>query len=792
MNCDELKTYIQQHPRVWHDWLYRCRQFGRALLLESDLRGLWLGMGSDLRPGERALGTWINLLQEAVVLDGACHFAARHGVAAWQHYYAHVEHLEVDVESVGEFLAVKEALVGQTKDAVLEVDFAPFNRGFPRMTEVRSIGQGVLFLNRQLAGRLIARPEILEQKLLRFLSVHALEGKPLLVYGGFADAAALRRALQQASARLEALEEQAPWEVCAPLFHPLGLAPGWGDTAGRCLDTLGLLLDVLEAPSAEALEAFLARIPMISRLLILSPHGYFGQENVLGRPDTGGQVVYILDQVRALEKEMRERLQSQGVDVCPKIVVATRLIPEADGTRCDQALEKIWGTGNSYILRVPFRSANGDIVPQWISRFEIWPYLESYAAEVKREATANLGGLPDLIVGNYSDGNLVASLLSRELKVTQCNIAHALEKTKYLYSDLYWKDMDERYHFACQYTADLISMNSADFIITSTYQEIAGTREVIGQYESYGAYSLPGLYRVTHGIDVYDPKFNIVSPGADAEVYFPYGEASRRLPHLQEEIKHLLEDEISAHPLRGGPLDMGRPIIFTLARLDRIKNLAGLAEWYGSHPRLREQAQLLIVGGHIDAARSSDAEEQGEIGRMHEIFDRHGLDRCARWIGGRLDKHLTGELYRTIADGRGVFVQPALFEAFGLTVIEAMASGLPVFATRYGGPLEIIRPGESGFHIDPNDGVSSAAQISEFLQRCEHDPGVWQAISQGAIARVRSRYTWQRYAERMMTLARIYGFWKFVNNLEREETQRYLDMFYHLLYRPLAQAVPAP
>jgi sucrose synthase len=42
----------------------------------------------------------------------------------------------------------------------------------------------------------------------------------------------------------------------------------------------------------------------------------------------------------------------------------------------------------------------------------------------------------------------------------------------------------------------------------------------------------------------------------------------------------------------------------------------------------------------------------------------------------------------------------------------------------------------------------------------------------------------------MMTLARIYGFWKFVNNLEREETQRYLDMFHHLMFRPLAQAVP--
>ena len=37
-----------------------------------------------------------------------------------------------------------------------------------------------------------------------------------------------------------------------------------------------------------------------------------------------------------------------------------------------------------------------------------------------------------------------------------------------------------------------------------------------------------------------------------------------------------------------------------------------------------------------------------------------------------------------------------------------------------------------------------------------------------------------------MTLSRIYGFWKFVSGLERQETLRYLDMFYHLQFRPLA------
>ena len=58
-----------------------------------------------------------------------------------------------------------------------------------------------------------------------------------------------------------------------------------------------------------------------------------------------------------------------------------------------------------------------------------------------------------------------------------------------------------------------------------------------------------------------------------------------------------------------------------------------------------------------------------------------------------------------------------------------------------------------------------------------------------ALAKVEARYTWRLYAQRMMTLSRIYGFWKFVSNLEREETVRYLHMFHYLQFRPLARAM---
>jgi sucrose synthase len=82
-------------------------------------------------------------------------------------------------------------------------------------------------------------------------------------------------------------------------------------------------LDLLEAPDPSTLEKFLGTIPMVFNVVILSPHGYFAQANVLGYPDTGGQVVYILDQVRAMENEMLLRIKQCGLDITPKILIVS-------------------------------------------------------------------------------------------------------------------------------------------------------------------------------------------------------------------------------------------------------------------------------------------------------------------------------------------------------------------------------------------------------------------------------------------------------------------------------------
>lgn len=715
--------------------------------------------------------------------------AVRPRPGVWEYIRVNVDALAVEELTPSQFLHVKEELVdGSTNgNFVLELDFEPFTASFPRPTLSKSIGNGVEFLNRHLSAKMFHDKESM-RPLLDFLRMHHYKGKTIMLNDRIQNLDSLQAVLRKAEEFLTTIPADTPYSEFDHKFQEIGLERGWGDNAERVMDMIQLLLDLLEAPDSCTLEKFLGRIPMVFNVVILTPHGYFAQANVLGYPDTGGQVVYILDQVRALEHEMLLRIKQQGLDIVPRILIVSRLLPDAVGTTCGQRLEKVFGTEHSHILRVPFRTEKG-IVRRWISRFEVWPYLETYTEDVANEIAGELQAKPDLIIGNYSDGNIVASLLAHKLGVTQCTIAHALEKTKYPNSDIYWKSFEEKYHFSCQFTADLIAMNHTDFIITSTFQEIAGNKDTVGQYESHMAFTLPGLYRVVHGIDVFDPKFNIVSPGADLSIYFNYTEEKKRLTALHPEIEELLFSETQNEEHICVLKDRKKPIIFSMARLDRVKNMTGLVEWYGKNKKLRELVNLVVVAGDR-RKESKDTEEKEEMKKMYGLIEEYNLNGQFRWISAQMNRVRNGELYRYIADTRGAFVQPAYYEAFGLTVVEAMTCGLPTFATCHGGPAEIIVHGKSGFHIDPYHGDKAADLLVDFFEKSTADPSYWENISKGGLQRIEEKYTWKIYSDRLLTLAGVYGFWKYVSNLDRREARRYLEMFYALKYKKLAESVP--
>lgn len=791
LNSDE-KTNLRQFASL-------IRSLDKRYLLRNEILTVFADYCQNYEKSEQFyrsshLSKLIYYIQEIIVDNESLCLIIRPRIAA-QEAYRLLEDLMVEPMSVQELLDLRDRYVGRfhpNEGDVLEVDFQPFYDYSPSIRDPKNIGKGVAFLNRFLSSKLFQDARQWQDALFNFLRLHQYNGHQLLINERIQTQQRLSDSVKQALDLVSARPADQPFETFRFELQNLGFEPGWGNTAKRVQDTLEILDQLIDSPDHQVLEAFISRIPMIFRIALVSPHGWFGQEGVLGRPDTGGQVVYILDQVKSLEKQLQEDIELAGLDVLnvhPKVIVLTRLIPNSDGTTCNQRLEKIYGTEDAWILRVPFREFNPNMTQNWISRFEIWPYLESFAIDAERELRAEFQGKPDLIIGNYSDGNLVAFLLARQLQVTQCIIAHALEKSKYLFSNLYWQDLEDKYHFSLQFTADLIAMNAANFVISSTYQEIVGTPDSVGQYESYKSFTMPELYHVVSGIELFSPKFNVVPPGVNENVYFPYTRNQERLLTERDRLEELLftlEDPIQ---VCGELDDPDKRPLFSMARLDRIKNLTGLAECFGKSKELQEHCNLILIAGKLRTEESTDHEEISEIQKLYQVIDEYDLHGKIRWLGVRLSKTDSGEVYRVIADRHGIFVQPALFEAFGLTILESMVTGLPTFATRFGGPLEIIQDKFNGFYINPTHHEEMAQVILDFVTKCDQNPNHWYEISQRAVDRVYSTYTWKIHTTRLLSLAKIYGFWNYTSKENRADMLRYIESLFYLLYRPRAKAL---
>ncbi|XP_061356181.1 sucrose synthase 5-like [Gastrolobium bilobum] len=742
---------------------------------------------------EGNLGFILSSTQEAVVDPPYVAFAVRPNPGVWEFVRVSSEDLSVEGITSTDYLKFKERVYDEkwaNNENAFEADFGAFDFPIPKLTLSSSIGNGLHFVSKFLTSRFSGNLTKTQPIVDYLLSLNH-QGESLMINNTLSTARKLQLALIMADVYLSAIPIDTPYQDFELSLKEWGFERGWGDTAGRVNETMETLSEILQAPDPVNMEKFFSRVPTIFNVVIFSIHGYFGQANVLGLPDTGGQVVYILDQVRALEAELLLRIKQQGLNVKPQILVVTRLIPDAQGTKCNQELEPIIDTKHSNILRVPFQTEKG-ILRQWVSRFDIYPYLERFTQDATAKILNLMEGKPDLIIGNYTDGNLAASLMARKLGITQGTIAHALEKTKYEDSDVKWKELDPKYHFSCQFMADTIAMNASDFIITSTYQEIAGSKDRPGQYESHATFTLPGLCRVVSGTNVFDPKFNIAAPGADQCVYFPYTEKGKRLTQFHPAIEDLLYSKLDNNEHIGYLENRRKPIIFSMARIDVVKNLTGLVEWYGKNLRLRNLVNLVIVGGFFDPLKSKDREEMAEIRKMHGLIEKYKLKGQFRWIAAQTDRHRNGELYRFIADTKGAFVQPALYEAFGLTVIEAMNCGLPTFATNQGGPAEIIVDGVCGFHIDPLNGDESSNKIADFFEKCQVDSTHWNKISEAGLQRINECYTWKIYANKLLNTGSIYSFWKRVNNEQKEAKQTYIHMFYNLMFKNLVKTIPVP
>jgi sucrose synthase len=89
--------------------------------------------------------------------------------------------------------------------------------------------------------------------------------------------------------------------------------------------------------------------------------------------------------------------------------------------------------------------------------------------------------------------------------------------------------------------------------------------------------------------------------------------------------------------------------------------------------------------------------------------------------------------------------------------------------------------------INPTNLEETATKIVEFITKCEQNPNYWGEISKRAIDRVYSTYTWKIHTSKLLSLARIYGFWNFTSKENREDLLRYIEALFYLIYKPRAQ-----
>ena len=210
-----------------------------------------------------------------------------------------------------------------------------------------------------------------------------------------------------------------------------------------------------------------------------------------------------------------------------------------------------------------------------------------------------------------------------------------------------------------------------------------------------------------YGVD--PSKVVVIPPGVDTVRFRP--------PEDKEALRRKL----------GFP---ARPLVFTLGRLDQRK---GFDLFFQAAARLLERDRANPPLFVISAGAGDSPQQEEQRRKLEELISSLGIRDHVWWLGvlpqGELPR------YYGAAD---VFVLPSRYELFGIVMLEAMACGVPVVATRFGGPAEVIAHGETGFLVDPTDPEELAGAIEALLS----NPELRREMGRRTRRAAEERYSW--------------------------------------------------
>ena len=451
-------------------------------------------------------------------------------------------------------------------------------------------------------------------------------------------------------------------------------------------------------------------------IVMLSIHGLVRSENLqLGRDaDTGGQVLYVVELLKTLGKH-------PDVD---RVDLLTRQIIDKNIDDCyAELVEPVNESAN--IIRIPCGPR------RYLRKESLWPHMDMFADNAIKHIEY-VGERPDVIHGHYADAGYVGAKIARNIEVPFFFTGHSLgreKKARLMDRGSTLESLERNYNISTRIEAEEKALDVADKVITSTQQEIDE------QYSNY---------------DNYRPESMLVlPPGIDLENFHPSDVDEITYPYKQEIDKFLIEPE--------------RPLVLTLGRPDERKNLLGLLKAYGESEELQELANLAILAGSREDISEMKRSLRVVLKKMLIMIDKYDLYGKVAYPKKNQPEDIPW-VYRIAKRRKGVAVSPSYQEGFGLTLVEASATGLPIVATKNGGPRDIINNCQNGYLIDPTDPDDISDKILKILK----DDEKWEKFSKQGIQGVKEHYTWKGHVNKYIDE---------IKQINREMQKSNMDIF---------------
>ncbi|HAE22940.1 MAG TPA: hypothetical protein DCG47_11525 [Spirochaetaceae bacterium] len=243
-----------------------------------------------------------------------------------------------------------------------------------------------------------------------------------------------------------------------------------------------------------------------------------------------------------------------------------------------------------------------------------------------------------------------------------------------------------------------------------------------------------------------------IDEGVDTAEILPIGDPAR-----------LLCDPALALPLDPSRLD--EPAIICVGRLNALKGQVNLARAWAAGP-LRKRWNLILIGGELDMPSDEERAQRDGIrallsrdteGKLCQLpsQDNAVVRRLLAWWGSRRP-----------ATGSDLYVCPSIKEEFGLSILEAMAAGLPVCAPLNGGARSYLRHGVNGFLVDTRDAASLGRELSALFRQNALEQDRLESLRTEAKHSVEESYSLESMA------AKYQGFYERLLNGKESQNER--------------------